>query len=61
MRVDRVQAVSNKRNAGAAEAAASLDFGPAHTQAILDAALDSMIIIDRHGFVRELNQAAQET
>ena len=51
----------NKRNPGAATATASLDFGPAHTQAILDAALDSVVIIDHNGLVLEFNQAAQAT
>ena len=51
----------NERSSGAAPAAASLDFGPAHTHAILDAALDSIVIIDHNGLVLEFNQAAQET
>jgi diguanylate cyclase (GGDEF)-like protein/PAS domain S-box-containing protein len=53
--------VANRRNSGAADAAAALDFGPAHTHAILDAALDSVVIIDHRGLVLEFNQAAQET
>ena len=51
----------NKRNPRAATSTASLDFGPAHTQAILDAALDSVVIIDHNGLVLEFNQAAQAT
>jgi diguanylate cyclase (GGDEF)-like protein/PAS domain S-box-containing protein len=53
--------VLNKRNPLAATSTASLDFGPAHTQAILDAALDSVVIIDHNGLVLEFNQAAQAT
>jgi diguanylate cyclase (GGDEF)-like protein/PAS domain S-box-containing protein len=45
----------------AAPESVSLEFGPAHMQAILDAALDSVVIIDHEGLVREFNQAAQET
>ena len=51
----------NKRHPRAATSTASLDFGPAHTQAILDAALDSVVIVDHAGLVLEFNQAAQAT
>jgi diguanylate cyclase (GGDEF)-like protein/PAS domain S-box-containing protein len=52
--------VSTRRNHGV-RASASLDFGPAHTHAILDAALDCVVIIDHEGVVLEFNKAAQET
>jgi diguanylate cyclase (GGDEF)-like protein/PAS domain S-box-containing protein len=59
LRDDRVQAVF--KSSAADSKPASLDFTPAHMQAILDAALDSVVIIDHHGLVREFNEAAQET